>query len=173
MVFHTIWEWLRLCRQDHQWTAVIVDEGQRVLYQPILGSSVVDLASISRTWNGILYFATNTPDPLWTTPAGAGLWVTTPLKAFLKMERSRAEAAAKALNMPSTVTDGIIRMPEHIMMARFWQDEWVTVRAEVPPKEERPNKRGDSFAGSSLGTFRKTAIRDYSVRIRSTRRYQR
>lgn len=137
LVFHTIWEWLRLRRQDHQWTAVVVDEGQRVLYQPILGSSVVDLASTIRKWNGILYFATNTPDPLWTTPAGAGLWDTTPLKAFLKMERSRAEAAAKALNMPSTVTDGIIRMPEHTVMARLWRDEWVTVRAEVPPEEER------------------------------------
>lgn len=135
LVWHTIWEWLRRRRRMGQWTAVVVDEGQRVMNQPILGSSVADLASTIRKWNGIMLLATNTPDALWNTPVGKSLWSTTPLKAFLKLEEAQAKEAALALKMPVPVAAALSQLPKWTVLMRLWNDEWTTVRAEVPPDE--------------------------------------
>ncbi|WP_158246397.1 VirB4 family type IV secretion system protein [Sulfobacillus sp. hq2] len=137
LVWHTIWEWLRRQRRAGQWTAIVVDEGQRVMTQPILGSSVADLASTIRKWNGVMLLATNTPDPLWSTSVGQSLWATTPLKAFLRLEKAQVESAAQALQMPAPVAGTLVELPKQTVLLRLWHDEWVTARAEVPPDEAR------------------------------------
>ena len=136
LVLSTTWEWLRSRRQQHAWTAVMVDEGQRILNQDILGRAVVDLASTIRKWNGILGFATNNPAPLWQTPYGQGIWATMPIKAFLRLEKNQATEAAQALKMPGAVTRALSDIPERQVIMRLWHDHWTSVRALVPPDEE-------------------------------------
>jgi type IV secretory pathway VirB4 component len=114
----------------------MVDEGQRILNQDILGRAVVDLASTIRKWNGILGFATNNPAPLWQTPYGQGIWATMPIKAFLRLEKNQATEAAQALKMPGAVTRALSDIPERQVIMRLWHDHWTSVRALVPPDEE-------------------------------------
>lgn len=136
LVLSTTWEWLRSRRQQQAWTAVMVDEGQRILNQDVLGRAIVDLASTIRKWNGILGFATNNPAPLWQTSAGQGIWAVTPIKAFFRLEKNQATEAAQTLNMPAAVTRGLSEIPERELIMRLWHDHWTTVRAMVPPDEE-------------------------------------
>jgi hypothetical protein len=135
LVLATTWEWLRQRRQMQTWTAIVADEGQRLLNQPILGAALADLASTIRKWHGILTFATNTPDGLWQTPAGQALWSTTPIKVFWRLEDAQAQAAAHALRMPTAIRQALVQLPEHQMVMRLWHDQWTTVRAIVPPTE--------------------------------------
>lgn len=136
LVLQTTWEWLRRRRQQGVWTAVLADEGQRLLHQPILGGAIADLASTIRKWNGVLAFATNTPDALWQTPVGQALWSTTPIKAFWRLEEAQAQAAAQALRMPPAVANALAGIPEQQVIVRLWHDQWTTVRAMVPPDEQ-------------------------------------
>ncbi|MDA8206379.1 MAG: DUF87 domain-containing protein [Thermaerobacter sp.] len=135
LVLQTTWEWLRQRRQRGVWTAVLADEGQRLLHQPILGTAMADLASTIRKWNGVLAFATNTPDALWQTPAGQMLWGATPIRAFWRLEEAQAQAAAQALRMPSAIRHALSEMPEHHVLMRLWHDQWTLVQAQVPPEE--------------------------------------
>lgn len=144
LVWQATWQWLRQLRRTGQWVLVVSDEGQRILPDPILGGSVVGLASTIRKWNGVLAFATNRPDPLWTEPAGQAIWSTTPVKVLLGMEQAQAEAASRALRMPATVTATLPDMAQASQAepsrkgwawVRNLEGHWFRVRAAVPPAE--------------------------------------
>lgn len=135
LVLDATWEWLRRLRRAGEWTAVVVDEGQRVLPQPVLGEAVAAMATTIRKWNGVLVFATNTPDPLWRTPAGQGLWSVTPIKALLKLEAAQVQGLVQALAVPAPVREALPHLPERTVLARLPGGAWAELRAMVPPEE--------------------------------------
>ncbi|AEJ40827.1 hypothetical protein TPY_2667 [Sulfobacillus acidophilus TPY] len=136
LVLTVTWGWLRHWKRQREWSVVAVDEAQRIIPQPVLGASLVDLASTIRKWNGVLLAATNTLDPL-REGIGAQLWDHTPVKALLKMENNHIQAFAPGLHMPPGVQHQWENLPENQVLLRTVEGNWAVVEAVVPPGEEQ------------------------------------
>src|SRR5690606_29062545 len=71
------WVWRELRRERvraKRWSAVVFDEGQRLLQDQPSSGFLLNVATTIRKFNGLVVLATNVPAALWATDGGRGVW---------------------------------------------------------------------------------------------------
>lgn len=121
-----------------QYSAVICDEGQRLLFNETASDYVYTLATTIRKWNGQIILGTNTPEVLLKggTKGGQGLWENTPIKVFFWMEESALTNITTHTNIPSEIVEFIdTQFKTNVFVLRYNQ-KYDFLKVHVPPEEE-------------------------------------
>ncbi|PZN11561.1 MAG: hypothetical protein DIU69_05335 [Bacillota bacterium] len=136
LAIQAVWEWLRQNRVRGHWTFVVVDEGQRVMQNPILAPQVADLVTTIRKWRGSLFLATNAPGPLWKGGYGEAVWANSALKVIFALEAGQVDELARYADVPPGVLDAIrLQHGTRRAVVRTGVQGWVQVRLSLPAEE--------------------------------------
>ena len=136
LAVQAVWEWLRRNRVLGRWTMVVVDEGQRVMENPVLAPNLADLCTAIRKWRGCLVLATNAPAALWRGGHGDAVWANTAVKVIFWLEDDQLDALRRRADIPDPVAAAVRRQHgTRTACARIGPQKWVQVRLDLPPEE--------------------------------------
>ncbi|MBO8172457.1 MAG: hypothetical protein H0Z33_11240 [Bacillaceae bacterium] len=146
LALQSVWNEVKRERiQGTRYTAVVVDEGQRFLKNPLASDFVNTLATTIRKWNGLLMLATNKPSVLFTeaggTEGGNGLWENSAIKIFFYMEESAVKINAMHAEIPETIIQEIGRMhKQRTFLIRYGDRGWDKLKLYLPDQEREMYK---------------------------------
>jgi len=153
MALHTVWQQIKRERvRGELFTAVVADEGQRLLVHPGMADWTNMIATTARKWNSLLILASNKPSAVFETSGGQGLWENSPNKVLFYMEDSALRAVAEKAHIPASVLDQVRRLHKtHQFMVRVG-GRFDLLRVELPPEElELYRTRGLRAGGGGAG----------------------
>ncbi len=136
LALDSVWREVQVERaRGERWTAVGVDEGQRLLLNPIASKDINTMATTIRKWNGLLYLATNKPTVLFgaeATSGGSGLWSNSAFKVLFWMEESDINAVRQHGEVPEVVIDQIRRSHRKFQFVFRYGDYWDHLQMRLP-----------------------------------------
>lgn len=139
MSLATSWIWNEIKRErfrGERFTAVVLDEFQRLALNDRASRFTNTVATTIRKWNGMLVAATNKPSVLWETVGGAGVWDNTPFKVLFWMEDSAIRALSERLDVPEEAVEALRTFhgtKRFLLRAR--DRGWDALKLELPPEE--------------------------------------
>lgn len=129
-------------------SAVLVDEGQRQLQNPELRSYVFTWYTAIRKQNGMMILAGNSPAIMLDTAAGVGMWENTSVRVYFYMEQSAVRLLSSHADLPHEIQELITQnegTQRYILENHKRYDELIM---HVPPEEHVLYKtRGLKTAG--------------------------
>jgi len=127
-----------------RWSAVIYDEGQRLLLNDDESKNVNTLATTIRKWNGLMVLATNKPGVLWKsskggTEGGSGLWSNSAFKVLFWLEQSDMKAVHENAELPDEVLNRLkqLHKTNSYIFRYLGKSAYDVLRLELPEEELR------------------------------------
>lgn len=129
-----------------RWSAVIFDEGQRLLLNDDASNSTNTLATTIRKWNGLMVLATNKPGVLWRgskakggTEGGSGLWSNSAFKVLFWLEQSDMKAVQENAELPDEVLNRLkqLHKTKSYIFRYLGKSAYDVLRLELPEEELR------------------------------------
>lgn len=106
-------------------SAVIFDEGQRILQNESMSNYIQNVGTTIRKFNGLLVLATNHPSTIWDTKGGEALWDNSSIKVVFWMEESPLKKFVEKSGFPIDVVENI---------KTFYQTRKFVVRYKDPQR---------------------------------------
>ncbi|OPX94019.1 MAG: AAA-like domain protein [Pelotomaculum sp. PtaB.Bin104] len=129
-----------------RWSAVIFDEGQRLLLNDDASNGTNTLATTIRKWNGLMVLATNKPGVLWKgakdrggTEGGSGLWSNSAFKVLFWLEQSDMKAVQENAELPDEVLNRLkgLHSTKSFIFRYLDKSAYDILRLELPDSELR------------------------------------
>jgi len=129
-----------------RWSAVIFDEGQRLLLNDDASNGTNTLATTIRKWNGLMVLATNKPGVLWKgskgqggTEGGSGLWSNSAYKVLFWLEQSDMKAVQENAELPEEVLSRLkgLHGTKSFIFRYLDKSAYDVLRLELPDEELR------------------------------------
>ncbi|MHB8156837.1 MAG: hypothetical protein ACYDEQ_05535, partial [Desulfocucumaceae bacterium] len=128
-----------------RWSAVIYDEGQRILKDKKANASINDLATTIRKWNGLVGLATNDPGALLSQSSSgkaadaSGLWSNSAFKVLFWLEQKDMKIVAENAELPDEVLNRLkgLHKTKSFIFRYMDKNAYDVLRLELPDEEKR------------------------------------
>lgn len=129
-----------------RWSAVIYDEGQRVLKDKRENANINNLATTIRKWNGLVALATNNPGVLFMESGGkdgsvdaSGLWSNSAFKVLFWLEQRDMKIVAENSELPGEVLNKLkgLNKTKAFILRYMDKNAYDVLRLRLPDQEAR------------------------------------
>jgi len=129
-----------------RWSAVIYDEGQRVLKDKRENANINNLATTIRKWNGLVALATNNPGVLFMESSGkdgsvdaSGLWSNSAFKVLFWLEQRDMKIVSENAEMPEEVLNKLkgLNKTKAFIFRYMDKNAYDVLRLRLPEQEAR------------------------------------
>jgi len=136
MAFDFVNSSLHLARiQGTHFTAVLVDEGQRQLRNPLLRAYVFAWYTAIRKQNGMMILAGNSPGVMLDTPEGTGMFENTNHRVYFYMEQSALRQLESKVDFPLEIQNLIAQNQGTNRFILDYHKRFDELIMHVPPEE--------------------------------------
>lgn len=150
MVVGAVFDEVVRARKANRYIAVIMEEGQRALLNPIFQNLAYQLATTIRKYNGMFIMSTNSPQLMFESALGRAIWSSSEYKVLFYLDKDPAEQLKAQMHIDDDII-AELRETYGTHMFLFSQrkggdDIYDKLRVDVPPSEAelyRTRKGGD------------------------------